>query len=166
MNNLKVKLRDRKMKDLLIQIDGQTPQFKKGENGIFETNFETEKNTVSIKIFKCMEIQSKFWFLWQMLFFFISIFGIFNKRLDKKCVVIDSEFVVSVSENSTIEFSLRHTTKSDLIQFATIEKISVVKNISFVDNKLKKRMKILKLTKIFTILALIILSITLLIFLS
>lgn len=157
MNKLNLKFRGGKLKDLLIQIDNDPIKFKQNKFGNFEYNYETEKDVVNIKIQRVLELQSKFWFLWQMLFFVISLFGIFDRRLDKRCVIIDAEYNVNVNENSQIEFMLDYTKPESVLKVQSNAEIEQVKNVSYVDKNLKKRLKILRLTKIFTAIGVVIL---------
>ena len=74
-----------------------------------------------------------------MLFFVISLFGIFDRRLDKRCVIIDAEYNVNVNENSQIEFMLDYTKPESVLKVQSNAEIEQVKNVSYVDKNLKKR---------------------------
>ena len=150
MNKLNFKFKGGKLRDLLIHIDDNQVILKKSKFNALEGSYETENTAVNIKIFRCLEVQSRFWFLWQMLFFFVSIFGIFDRRLDKKCLVLDAEFNVAVDENTNIEFALDYLTKDRVLTYNSTGTVTEIKNMSYIDTKAKKRLKALKLTKIFT----------------
>ena len=70
MNKLNIKFRGGKLKDLLIHVDETPIKFKQNKFGNFDYQYETEKDFVNIKIQRVLEIQSRFWFLWQILNFF------------------------------------------------------------------------------------------------
>lgn len=150
MNKLNIKFRGGKLKDLLIHVDETPIKLKQNKFGNFDYQYETEKDFVNIKIQRVLEIQSRFWFLWQMLFFVIGLFGIFDKRIDNRCVIIDAEYNISVGENTQVEFVLDYTKPESVLQLQTEANVEEIKNISYIDKKLKKRRKILRLTKIFT----------------
>ena len=82
-----------------------------------------------------------------MFFFFISIFGIFDIKLDKKCLKIDYHIKVKVSENSNLRLSLNND-KNNPINLETKCEYTVINNNSFIDETAKKRLKILKISKI------------------
>lgn len=146
-----------------IKIDDKKVNLLKNKFGNKVVIYETENPTVNIKIKKYLEINSKAWLLWQMLFFFLSVFGIFDFKLDKKCVVIDCEFEVKLEEITTLNISMNYVRSLEkALKVDSNADVNEIKNIAYVDEKAKKRMKVLKITKICTFAALLVLAVVLL----
>ena len=163
MNKLNMKINGVNTRGLDIKIDDKKVNVLKNKYGNKAVIYETENPTVNIKIKKYLEINSRAWFFWQMLFFFLSVFGIFDFKLDKKCVVIDCEFEVKLEEITTLNLSMNYVKSLEkALKVDSNADIKEIKNVAYVDEKAKKRMKILKITKIFTLIALLILVIVLL----
>lgn len=138
-------------KDVLIKIDNKKVKLKKNSFGNLGCEYSTDNQNVKITLQKFLEINNKFWWLWQIVYFVISIFGIFDYRLDKQCYVIDCEFDVQVSENTTL--TLRYdgkTGKEKALQIETDANVTEIKNQFYVDENAKKRMKKLKFIKLAT----------------
>ena len=163
MNKLNMKINGVNTRGLDIKIDDKKVNVLKNKYGNKAVIYETENPTVNIKIKKYLEINSRAWFFWQMLFFFLSVFGIFDFKLDKKCVVIDCEFEVKLEEITTLNLSMNYVKSLEkALKVDSNADIKEIKNVAYVDEKAKKRIKILKITKIFTLIALLILVIVLL----
>lgn len=147
-----------------IKIDDKKVNLLKNKFGNKTVIYETESPTVNIKIKKYLEINSKLWLLWQMIFFFLSVFGIFDFKLDKKCVIIDCEFEVKLEEITTLNLSMNYMKSLEkALKVDSNADIKEIKNVAYVDEQAKKRMKVLKITKICTFAALLILAVVLLV---
>lgn len=163
MNKLNMKINGVNTKGLDIKIDDKKVNLTKNKFGNKAVVYETENPTVNIKIKKYLEINSKAWFLWQMLFFFLSVFGIFDLRLDKRCVILDCEFEVKLEEITTLNLSMNYVKSLEkALKVDCNADVNEIKNVAYVDEQAKKRIKILKIAKICTFFILIIVSVVLL----
>lgn len=164
MNKLNMKINGVNTRGLDIKIDDKKVNLLKNKFGNKTVIYETENPTVNIKIKKYLEINSKAWLLWQMLFFFLSVFGIFDFKLDKKCVIIDCEFEVKLEEITTLNLSMNYMKSLEkALKVDSNADIKEIKNVAYVDEQAKKRMKVLKTTKICTFAGLIVLAVVLLV---
>ena len=164
MNKLNMKINGVNTRGLDIKIDDKKVNLLKNKFGNKAVIYETENPTVNIKIEKYLEINSKAWLLWQMLFFFLSVFGIFDFKLDKKCVIIDCEFEVKLEEITTLNISMNYVRSLEkALKVDSNADIKEIKNVAYVDEQAKKRMKVLKITKICTFAALLVLAVVLLV---
>lgn len=69
----------------IIEIDGAEVKAKKGEGGSLFIHYETEKPSVSLHIYTLpSEFAEPHWFGYAVLFFFLSIFSVFDKSYSKK----------------------------------------------------------------------------------
>jgi len=154
MNNVNLKIAGYSSSQPAILVDDKTIKMKKNEFGGYECSFQTEKETIDIKIFKFLEINGPCWFLLYMFYFLIGIFGIFDVKLEKKCLIIDYHSTITLKENSTIQIKFL-TYPDNKVSCETDCEIQQLNNRCEIDNNAKKKLKILKITKIILWLALI-----------
>ena len=156
MNKLILKLNGINAKGIDLKIDGERvkPQKNKFGNRFFE--YETEKETAHIAIKKYLEINSRAWLIWQMLFFFFSLLGILDVRPDKRCSVVDCEFEVPLKEDTKITLTMNYTKNEEkALKVEADTDVKEIKNVAYVDQKAKKRLKIVRVLKIFTVIAIV-----------
>ena len=133
----------------VITIDDKVVKFKKNEFGNLATSYQTEKDTVTLKIYKYLEISGRLWFLTHLLFFIISIFGIFDVPSDKRCIVLDCSFEIKLKPQSTLSIVFNNFAESGrAIEYECDSEIKELSNHYYVDKKAKKRKKIMLITKI------------------
>ncbi|MBQ8844773.1 MAG: hypothetical protein IJ008_02010 [Clostridia bacterium] len=162
MNELKLKLKGQRNFRPTICVDGKAVKFKKNKFGSIETKVATEKNSVEITIYKHLEIKSKLYILWYILYFFISIFGIFDVREDKKCIVYDCKFKVELNGTTSVDLTFNTSKDEAALAVESEANVEEIKNVTYVDQEAKKRMKIILGIKIALWVALGITAITLL----
>ena len=157
MNKLNLKISGINAKGVDIRIDDKHVDIIKNKFGNRVVQYETENQTVNIKIKKYLEINSRAWLFWQLLFFFVSFFGIFDIRPDKRCLVLDCEFEVKLEEITTMNISMNYAKSVEkALKVDSNAEINEIKNVAYVDEKAKKRMKILRFVKISVVLAIIV----------
>ena len=145
-----------------IFIDGKEVKYNKDDFGNLVVNYKTEKDSVEVAICKYLEINSKLWFLMSIVFFFVSIFGIFDARYDKKCVVIDCKYNIKLKEKTDIKFTLCDVSKNDLnnqgrgVVWEGDCQCEQIKNIGYTDQKARKRLKLMFWIKFLLWIALIV----------
>lgn len=158
MNSLTVKITGASKHNNIILIDDKEVKLKKNSFGSYNHLVETEKESVNIKIKSVLEINSKYWFITNIFFFIISIFGIFDYRLPKKCFSISFEETVKLSseQNEMTIALLNQIAEKPCAQVTSNCEVEEIQNTCVQDAKALKRMKILKRTKFFLWIALII----------
>lgn len=150
MNTLDLKIQGGRGLKPIIKIDGNVVNYKRNKNQSIEIKHETDKNNVSLSIENILEINGPCWWLVQMLFFVVSIFGIFNTKLEKMCYVISYKCTFSLNEgNNTAVIKIgKLQDKAEVVTVVTNTEYLVEKNECVLDEKAQKRKKILKVSKI------------------
>lgn len=148
MNKLTLKVLTPQQNKVFYTIDDEKIKFKKDKYGHYIYELETPAQTCELKVYKYLEVNSSFFWLWQMLFFFVSILGIFDRRLDKHCIAIEYIATITLTPDSvvTIRTNLNPNKKYAALTEANTE-IVEKKNAIFFDKKAKKRVKTLKILK-------------------
>lgn len=150
MKELKLKLINIQKLNPTILIDGKAKKIKKNEFGSYEINHQTEHDKVEIVIRRYLELSGALWLFWSMLYFIVSLCGIFDSKLDFKCIVIDCKFIVSLKSDSTsVNLTLNEATEQGkAINIESITPIEILTNNYYVDKKIKKRTKIIFILRI------------------
>lgn len=157
MKELEIKLTGQQnLGEITINIDDKPVQFKKNNFGNLVCKYQTENDKVNIKIARMLDVGGVLWFITQLLFFVISIFGILDIHHKQKCFVIDFEADVELKEESKILLQLNTPREDDkAISIETDLSVQEITNKVFVDKKAKKTLKILTISKIILALAII-----------
>ena len=125
---------------------------------------ETDKKQVEVVVYKSHNYYGKNWFWWNLLYFVISIFGLFDVRGDKKCLVIDGRFIISTEQDS--KATLRRQDFEDggkVVAVETSSQFEEIKNIQYYDKVAKARQKKMKKFKIATTIISLALIVTLIV---
>ena len=133
----------------VVLIDDKPVSLKKNNFDAYEGSVQTEKDEVSLQIFRNLELSSKWWWLYAIISFIISIFGIFEPLYDKKCIALNCAYSLKLSEKNdlTIRFHpIKDQTKA--VDVETSCEISELANLYVADKKAKKRWLWQLLTKI------------------
>ena len=78
MNRLIIRYAGYSANKALVTVDGQKLKYDK--NGACA--FETQKSAVTVRVFNVLEASRRTYYLWSLLYFFISFFGIFDSYRD------------------------------------------------------------------------------------
>lgn len=148
MNELTVKFPHTKILGCpTVTADGE--QLKMTLRGnCYEGKLTTDKTNVEIAVTRHYELEGKHWFLMSMLFFFISLLGIFNVHREKRFYSIDYRAAVSFDGVSQLNFRL-NPFKVACRAAETYGNCNVREqsNVFFVKKFLNKRRKALLWTK-------------------
>lgn len=165
MNTLNLKLKgSENLGDALVYVDGEAVKFRRNEFKNLSATVKTDKDRVKIEVVKALDVGGIFWFLTQILFFIISIFGIFDVRIKKRYMSIRYECDVDLTENGS--FALKCNTPRENAAAFEIEtdlNTTEISNICFADEKAKRTCKMLLIAKIFTAIAIAVIAVALLI---
>lgn len=79
MNELNIKLTGEKnLGNSTILIDGTPITLKQNEFKNLTCNYQTEKDKVKVEVIKYLDVGGVWWFITQLFFFIISVFGILD----------------------------------------------------------------------------------------
>lgn len=163
MKSVSFSLRGRNSKNLLLIVDGKRVKTKRNQYGVELANIQTEKSTINVKVQSCLQLQNPLWFLVNMFFYIISFFGLFDVRPSKDFTVVDFDATFDLTEeNNTIDL----TFDSKLDKEAKIDspcKYEQKTNKVEFDNQLRKRKKILTISKVLTFLIAVVITVIILI---
>ena len=164
MNNLKLKLTNMNSKFIPdIKIDGLYVKCKKNEFNSYEAVFQTDKTEVEIEISRNLELKSKIWWLYALVTFIVSVFGIFEPLYDRRAVVINVKYKVKLKEQSDIRIVFNNiSTQGQAVKIETQDEVEELANEFYVDKQVKRRWIIMLILKILCWIGLIILGIFLL----
>ena len=150
MNSVKLKLVGINSKLIPnIFIDDQYVKCKKNEFGSYETDFQTEKDEIKIAFSRELELKSKLWWLYAILSFIVSVFGIFNPPYDRKCISMDCTFIVKIKDVNNINIKFNSLSSSGrAVEVETETSFEEIKNEYTVDKIAKRRWIILLIARI------------------
>lgn len=142
--------------NIWVSVDNKDVIAKRDKNGHDEYVYESEKSSVDVTLYKYLEVNSPLYMLWQIFFFIISVFGIFNKRLDKKCVVLKYRATINLDADTKIIARINTNYKeTKALSIETSAEVVEQENLREVDKNAKKRLKLLKIIKLLLWVALI-----------
>lgn len=150
MKNVKVKLSGLSSKVVPnIYVDGKSVQAKKNEFGSYELDLQTEQSTMEIAFSRELELKSKLWWLYSLISFIISIFGILEPLYDRKCITIDCVFKFNLEDTNDIKIKFNTLQKSGrAVEIETTLKYDEIKNEYEVDKIAKRRWIIMLVFKL------------------
>lgn len=165
MRELAIKLTGQQnLGEIVVSVDGEAVQFKKNKYGNLVGRYQTEKDKVNIKVYRMLDVGGVLWFITQIFFFLISIFGLLDIRRRERCFVVDFETEVDLSEENKLILQFNPPKeKGKAIVVKTALTNQEVSNEYVLDTKAKKTLKGLMFTKIFLALAIVVTAIVLLV---
>lgn len=130
-----------------VSIDGKYAKSVKGKSNTYIV--ETEKETCQLAIYKSHFYAGKAWFWCNLFFFIISVFGLFDIRHNKNCLVMDVKFNISTAIDGKVVVKKEEFVdggKVCVIEADTA--VEEVSNVSYYDKQAQKRQKTMKKFKI------------------
>lgn len=145
------------IKGCRVYADGRQIALKRNKDGTFGGVYTTDRDEAEVTVVKLSEFGCKLWFLWAMLFFVISCFGIFNAHYDNPYITVNYRSAVKLGGQNSLrlEFNGFAEGQPALAQQSDCPIENSV-NIFGLDKQAKKRRKIVILTEVFLWLALIV----------
>jgi len=148
------------MDDMWIYFDGKPIKYKTSY-GHRIYSYETQGDSVEIEIYHYNEVALKHYILFHIIFFLISILGIFNKRYDKRCISVKYKAILKLNEASNVVAKYNgNFNKEGAIELETDLEYEVLENTKEKDLNAIKRLKKLKLINFLIIILLIAILIT------
>lgn len=163
MKNITIKVLNAIRPYTAFYIDGKRAKIVKkgGEKYIY---YQTENPTFTLSVENYGFLHFKLWFLWELIFFFISGFGIFDKRIKKPYLTCSCQFTLDAGENTSVKTYLLPLRKDGKVLFLESNYGGTEdKNIIEVDPVIKKRNTISKITKLILFAAAVIVAIVLIV---
>ena len=157
MNKLILKVMNPQYNGTVLYINDEIVKPEKDKQGHETYICETANPTVDIKLYKYLEVNNPAYFLWQILFYLISIFGLFDKRPDKGCTILKYHSTITLDGSTDVIMRISKSKKD--VTAAQLEcSTSVVEheNVRMTDKKAKKKLKGLKITKFFLFIAFVV----------
>lgn len=149
-----------------ITIDGKFIKVKKNKEGKYIHTFETTKEKCEVVIFKGHQYYGKNWVLWNLLFFIISVFGIFDGGLNKRCLVADCRLVISCERDTNVIIKGQSFVDGEkLVQVETEAEVVEVANKQYCDKDAQKKHSKMKKIKLLTVFVCVILTVVLIVLL-
>lgn len=96
MAKINLQLNGIKTKNSLITVNGKVAKIRKTGFNSSNATVENVSGKAEIVVFQGHNYSGKNWFWWQILYFIVSIFGIFDRTKNKKTYVRDCRFSVDV----------------------------------------------------------------------
>ena len=142
----------------IVTIDGERCQYENGawDKGVI--HYATDKDKVSVSITKTIEINTRFWLLWQIFYYIISLFGLLDFRPDKKGISYTVQFDIDLISDYTVA-SVRLLKQKRYGLAANIKansNIHIGTNRFYIDPKAKKHRRILVLMEFLILIAAIV----------
>lgn len=149
MRKLNLKIIPNGVVDTTCCVNGNRIKNKINKFGYLEEIIENDNdfNEIEIGIFR--EINCKCWFLLEILFFIISIFGIFDVKKEKKGKSLKVKLKIQGNENVDLKLIFNpFESGKEAIRVETNGNCQVIENNYYIDEKIVKKLQILKITKI------------------
>lgn len=137
-----------------MTVNGKLAKYSINEKGNRHFSTEISSDKAEVIIYKSNYYTSKGWFWWNLLYFFISIFGLFDMRQSKRFLSIDCRFNILVEKDAKVLLKVNNFQDGGkLLEIETDSKIEEINNIQYFDKVAQKRHKLFKKIK-FAIIAL------------
>lgn len=127
-------------------INGKKQKFTNNKIGGRTCTIEADK--AEVVVYRTHNYIGKYWFWWSLLFYFVSIFGIFDSKANFRCLVVDFRFNVKLEKDKKITLKIQNF--EDGGKFAEIEneeEVEILNNVQFIDKEAIKRKKKFKKVK-------------------
>lgn len=140
-----------------VKIDGKEVKCSKNEFGNYVCKYRTESNSAKIEVFRYLDCGGVLWFLTQLFFFIISIFGLLDKKRNKyKAVAL--EFAAEADTADYGDITLNCNLPKDgarAIEIKSNTPVSEISNVYYTDKRAKRTFRALVAAKLFTAVAII-----------
>ena len=140
-----------------VSIDGNEVKLTRGKNSQRDVcHYTTEKDCVEIVVEKHYELEGKWWFLMSMLFFFVSVLGIFDTRIGKRFYSVNYRAKVYLRGDTNLQMRFLMFREGErAVELSGDAEIVEMENLYSTNKKLRKRRRILVWCKVLVWLALL-----------
>lgn len=155
MNKIALKLTGNKA-GMAVHIDGKPLVAKKNNFKNSAVEYVTEKEKVKIEVFRYADVGGVGWFLLQLVFFLVSIFGIFDVRRRERCVMPFFAIEAELAETNALTLKPNPPRAGQrAFEIETDARVNEIVNEYYFDEKAKKTLKALLAVKIVLAIAVI-----------
>lgn len=142
----------------VLTVDGKEIKGEKhGKTTVF--TYETDSSSARVRVFNVLEASSPMFFLTSLLFFVLSVFGIFDDYSDFKCRKVNFDASVSTVSDCDLSLTGRGFSKSEKTEAIKTEctgSIDVFDNKFSVDKVALRRTRIMTAVRVVLFLACIV----------
>lgn len=165
MKSIHLHLHDLAMKMRpIVCIDGEVIALKKNQFESLETDIQTDEEEFTLAITRDHELGRSFWWLYGILIFLLSFFGVFNPPYDRRCILFSVGYKIVADRSSGIGVIFHSLEKNGrVVELETDNNFEEIKNEYHVDKTLKLRWTALLILRVLGILSLVVLLVWLLI---
>ena len=132
-----------------IFVDGKNVKCKKNQFGSYEAQVQTENDEIELAFSRQLELKGKLWWLYALLSFIISVFGLFEPLYDRRCISTDCLFKIKLNGDEEIKVKFNTFSSSGkAVELETKNDVEEIKNSYEVDKVAKKRWIALLVVKV------------------
>jgi len=130
-----------------LTINGKCAKIK-NKKGVRTCIVETKESTAEIVFFKSHNYIGKLWWLWSILCFFVSLFGILDIPQEKRCLTVDCRFKINLESETNVTLNVqRFEDGGKFLEIESSTGFEEISNIQCFDKVGQKRHKIFKKIK-------------------
>ena len=134
-----------------IAVNGKLVNVKKNRDKTYSCELEATEAKSEVVIYRSHNYGGKAWFWWNMLYFIISLFGIFEGRQNGKCLVLDAKFNISTEQDTNVIIRRNDFVDGEkLVSIETEAEVEEISNIQYYDKEARKKHAKMKKIKIAT----------------
>ncbi len=160
MKEVNLILRGMDAKNAVIFVDDKAVKTKRNNFGGQTATVQTENNSVHVRVESVLELQNPMWLLTNIFFFLISIFGLLDVRPSKTLTVVEYDATITLVDGENNIALTLDLNKAPKVLAESACQIEEHQNKLEIDETLKKRKRILKISKIFTFIISVIIILT------
>ena len=144
--------------DGLVTVNGKFVKFKKEKMNKHSASVEVKGDRAEVVLYRSHHYAGKGWFFWNFIYFIISVFGIFDIRKDKKCLVMDARFSVDASSDASLTLTRNKIIgQGKVVDVETSANYEELSNVQFYDaDAIKRRLKMKIFKIIFIVLSILV----------
>lgn len=147
MNKLTLKIKA-VQKGTFVYVDDKQQTYKKDRFSNRIYTLFTEKKQISLKIYKYQDLNTKYWWLYEIMYFFLSIFGLFDIKGKQNYYVIKYEALIDLNEETNVDLAYDYKAGQAFKQIKTNTELHEVQNQKQISKQAKKRSKIVLWSRI------------------
>ena len=161
--NIKLSGLNPKMRPILV-VNGETVQCKKNEFGSYDAVYQTDKEEAIIEVYRNLELTNRLWWLYAIISFLISVFGLLNPWYDRKCIDLQCKYIVRLKEKNDVNIKFYAlSTQGKASEIETALECFEVKNEYFVNKTAKKRRRWYQIIKAVCLIALVVVMVVIIV---
>lgn len=132
-----------------ITVDGKFIKLNKNKDKTYSCSVETNNSSCEVVIQKAHYYSGKNWFWWNLLYFVVSFFGLFDIRQNKRFLVLDSRFTIEITKDTKAVIQRQDFEDGGkLLTVETDSKVEEFSNIQYYDKEARKKHSKMKKFKI------------------